>query len=65
MGKVCIDGINTYECKCPDGYTGENCSKLLTDCRDRPCRNNATCIENTDSYTCRCTSGYTGTIDNY
>lgn len=59
MGKVCNDGINTYECVCPEGYTGENCSKLLNDC---PCKNNATCIENSDGYTCRCTSGFTGTI---
>lgn len=65
MGKVCIDGINSYECKCPEGLTGENCSELLTDCQNLPCKNNATCIENTDSYTCLCISGYTGTIHTY
>jgi len=65
LGRVCIDGINSYECKCPEGYTGENCSKLLIDCQDRPCKNNATCIENSDGYTCRCIYGFTGTVNNY
>jgi len=64
IGKVCIDGINTYECKCPEGYTGENCSKLLNDCRDRVCKNNSTCIESSDGYTCHCTPGFTGDIHN-
>ena len=22
---VCVDGINSYECKCPKGYAGDNC----------------------------------------
>ena len=24
-GDVCVDGINTYSCKCKTGYTGGNC----------------------------------------
>lgn len=59
-GKICVDSINTYECKCPEGYTGENCSKLLNDCRDHPCKNNATCVDNSDGYICRCPNGFTG-----
>lgn len=62
IGKVCIDGINTFECKCPEGYTGENCSKSLNDCQDHVCKNNATCLSTSDGYTCNCAPGYTGII---
>lgn len=62
--KVCIDGINTYECICPEGYTGENCTKLLNDCRDRVCKNNSTCQESPDGYICHCMPGFTGEIHN-
>ena len=24
-GAVCVDGINSYTCNCPAGYTGVNC----------------------------------------
>jgi len=61
FGKICIDGINSYDCACPEGYTGENCSKLSNDCRDHLCKNNSTCIEDPDGYSCRCASGFTGT----
>ena len=26
-GATCIDGINSYECKCADGWSGEICDK--------------------------------------
>lgn len=60
-GKICVDGINTHECKCPEGFTGENCSKLLNDCRDRSCKNNNTCMDNSYGYNC-CPDGFTGAL---
>ncbi|CAG0888949.1 unnamed protein product [Cyprideis torosa] len=28
-GKVCIDGINSYECGCPPGFTGDACTENI------------------------------------
>ena len=26
-GGACIDGVNSYQCNCADGYTGANCEQ--------------------------------------
>eukprot|EP00794_Sanderia_malayensis_P020236 gene20236-22215_t len=44
-GADCIDGINSYKCKCQPGY---------------PCNNSVVCINELADYKCNCMPGYTG-----
>ena len=62
-GELCIHHNTTqnYTCKCPDGYTGENCAELLVDhCAKQPCANNGTCVNLVDEFECLCPRGYKG-----
>ncbi|XP_052789096.1 protein crumbs-like isoform X2 [Mya arenaria] len=68
-GATCIDGVNTYTCKCPHLYNGTNCEIDLSvyGCAVQPCLYNGTCIDqevsgtNTRPYRCNCTEGTKGT----
>jgi hypothetical protein len=62
--KVCVDGITTYKCQCPEEYTEDFCSKLTNYCQKSPCKNNSTCVDNHDGFTCLCAFGFEGTIIN-
>ena len=33
----CIDGINTYTCKCLAGFTGSTCQVNINDCKNDSC----------------------------
>ena len=39
----CVDGINSYQCVCPVGKTGQQCLINIDYCSDQPCLNGATC----------------------
>ena len=36
-GGVCVDGVNTYSCTCPMGFSGEFCQNDINDCSDDIC----------------------------
>lgn len=62
-GKVCVDLINKYECQCPPGYKGDNCTIDADPCsRENHCQNGATCVVDPSTYTqsCVCKEGFTG-----
>ncbi|KXJ18052.1 Fibropellin-1 [Exaiptasia diaphana] len=59
-GAQCIDGVNSYTCKCAAGFTGPNCETNVDECAKKPCQNGAECIDGVNSYECKCKLGYTG-----
>ena len=60
-GGVCINVTETdYDCSCPVGYFGRNCTRFDS-CSSSPCQNNGLCRNISDFlYTCRCATGYHG-----
>ncbi|MFT3771512.1 MAG: calcium-binding EGF-like domain-containing protein [Minicystis sp.] len=59
-GGTCTDGVNSYTCACPAGFTGTNCDINIDECASNPCVH-GTCTDGVNSYTCACDSGWTGT----
>ena len=37
------DGVATYICTCPAGWTGRNCQTSINNCASNPCQNGGTC----------------------
>ena len=72
-GGTCTDGIASFECACPFGYTGEVCDVTLKtlhetvtelvstdECLSTPCQNGGSCKDDVDGYSCNCLKGFTG-----
>ena len=58
FGAECTDLVGDYQCSCPSGTLGKNCSILCgssddcTPCDPTPCLNGGTCQSMQDVYTC-------------
>lgn len=59
---TCLNKINNYECVCPPGYEGKDCSIDINECISMPCREGSTCIDGIDEFTCICQPGLSGRI---
>lgn len=61
-GGTCVDGINSYTCRCPPTFTGEHCQLDVDECSLRPsvCHNGATCTNSFGGFSCICVNGWTG-----
>ena len=73
----CIDTFNSYDCKCPQHYSGKLCNittNVTCGFTPSPCRNGASCVNisvpskrvfsqsGMDMFTCNCLIGYTGDL---
>ncbi|XP_065082456.1 protocadherin-like wing polarity protein stan isoform X2 [Ochlerotatus camptorhynchus] len=56
--------VNTFACKCPEGFTGSKehylCDTEVDLCYSDPCQNGGSCVRREGGYTCVCTELYTG-----
>lgn len=59
-GGTCVDGINSFTCLCPPGFTGSYCQHDVNECDSRPCLHGGTCHDSYGTYKCTCPQGYTG-----
>ena len=59
---TCVNGINSYTCLCPTGYTGQFCHISLNPCKDNPCTNGVCKLaaDSNTGYYCSCFAGWTG-----
>ncbi|VDN04217.1 unnamed protein product [Thelazia callipaeda] len=59
---ICIDLINSYECKCPPMHIGRFCEEKVEYCSKKmnPCANGGICVRHAQSYKCNCSPGFTG-----
>ncbi|XP_059483045.1 protein crumbs isoform X2 [Neocloeon triangulifer] len=59
-GASCRNPEDSYECACPDGFSGRTCDINIDECAQNLCVNNSTCVDGIANYTCLCQPGYEG-----
>ena len=60
---LCYDGVASYICDCPDGWTGDNCEETINAClaQDNLCSPHARCDHTGPGiFNCTCHIGYAG-----
>ena len=61
MNGQCEDGMNSFECVCDPGFTGEFCqtNTMIDDCVEVNCTGKGQCVGGVNSFTCdECITGY-------
>ena len=58
---VSLPQMDTFQCSCPSGFTGQRCQHNVNECDVMPCQN-GTCRDQSDSRICDCFQGYTGSL---
>ena len=44
----------TFNCSCPDGWSGQHCETRVSYCHDVVCQNSGVCLSTFRNYTCQC-----------
>ena len=57
---ICIDGDDSFDCKCFAGFTGQYCEVDINECGSNPCFNEGLCIDSKNSFNCECQPGFFG-----
>uniref|UniRef100_A0A671VUK2 Delta-like protein n=1 Tax=Sparus aurata TaxID=8175 RepID=A0A671VUK2_SPAAU len=66
-GGTCIDGVNSFQCFCPEGWEGRLCDLSENDprqCDATTCSNGGTCLDHGDAFRCACPPGWGGNTCN-
>ena len=58
----CVNGVNSFNCSCVPGFTGELCQTNIDECVGISCIGNGECLDVVNSFTCECSPGYTGPL---
>ena len=58
----CVDGVDSFNCSCEPGFTGELCQTNIDECIRVNCSGNGECLDGVNSYTCECSPGFTGQL---
>ena len=58
---VSLPQMDTFQCSCPSGFTGQRCQHNVNECDVMPCQN-GTCRDQDDNRICECFHGYTGSL---
>ena len=59
-GGQCLDGVNSFNCRCHPGFTGSKCEFDIDECAASPCENGGQCVNGVAQYQCLCRQGFTG-----
>uniref|UniRef100_A0A8C4NJP3 Delta-like protein n=1 Tax=Eptatretus burgeri TaxID=7764 RepID=A0A8C4NJP3_EPTBU len=57
-GATCVDGVNSFQCICPDGWNGDFCQN--DDCIPNPCQHGGACADLANDFNCTCQGGWKG-----
>nr|XP_018910612.1 PREDICTED: basement membrane-specific heparan sulfate proteoglycan core protein isoform X4 [Bemisia tabaci] len=62
---ICHPTVESYTCKCPSQYDGDNCERKKSICDTlHPCLNGGTCLGSSYTYTCSCPLRFKGSTCN-
>ncbi|XP_031675777.1 protein eyes shut homolog, partial [Oncorhynchus kisutch] len=63
---TCTDLLNSYQCLCPQGWVGVDCSEDVDECDSGPCLNGAQCQESPlpGEFSCTCPPFFSGPLCN-
>ena len=56
---TCVDGVESFECMCPAGFTGTCCDINIDECETTGCVNGE-CTDLINAFQCDCYPGWTG-----
>ena len=58
----CVDEVDSFNCSCDPGFTGEVCQTNIDDCVGVRCSGNGECLDGVNSFTCKCSPIFTGQL---